>query len=215
MTGAPEFLVPADTASKDLLFGPVKNALHVVIDLQRLFAEDSAWTVTGISTILPVVERLLDHAPESAACARFIPPPSADLARGMWRDYYRYWNSVTTDQLAPGFLDVLPLVANRAPTAPILNKPGYSVFSSPAFRPLIDARDITTLILSGVETDVCVLATVMEAVDLGLRVIVAEDAVVSGSPEGHAAALMILKERFDRQVEIVSADQIIAAWSAR
>lgn len=213
MSGAPENLASAADAQHNLRFGPVGDALHVVIDLQRLFVEDSEWKVSGIPAILPAVGRLLDHAPNTAAYARFIPPPSAELAHGIWRDYYRHWNSVTTDQLAPGLLEVLPALAHRAPTSPILDKSGYSVFSSPAFRPLIAARGITTLILSGVETDVCVLATVMEAVDLGLRVIIAQDGVVSGSPEGHAAAMTILRIRFDQQVEIVPVDRIIASWA--
>ena len=38
---------------------------------------------------------------------------------------------------------------------------------------------------SGSETDVCVLATVLDAVDIGYRVIVVRDAICSSSDEGH------------------------------
>ena len=41
-------------------------------------------------------------------------------------------------------------------------------------------------IVSGSETDVCVLATVLDAVDMGYRVIIARDAVCSSSDEGQA-----------------------------
>ena len=41
------------------------------------------------------------------------------------------------------------------------------------------------LIVSGSETDVCVLATVLDAVDIGYRVIVVRDAVCNSSDEGH------------------------------
>ncbi|WP_099826053.1 cysteine hydrolase family protein [Oceaniglobus indicus] len=203
------------TLTADTLpFGRVSDALHVVIDVQNLFFQPTAWQVTSIPAILPPILSLLTHAPDTAAFARFIPPASAATAPGMWRGYYRHWDSVTRDRLDPGQLDVLPDLTDVAPAAPMLDKPGYSVFSCPAFRPLLRQRGITTLILSGVETDVCVLSTVMEAVDIGLRVIIAADAVTGGSPEGHDAALSILRTRFDQQVEIASASAIISAWSA-
>ena len=46
-----------------------------------------------------------------------------------------------------------------------------------------------TLVISGAETDVCVLATVMVAVDAGYRVILAKDALCSVSDESHDAML--------------------------
>jgi hypothetical protein len=46
-------------------------------------------------------------------------------------------------------------------------------------------READALIVSGSETDVCVLATVLDAVDIGYRVIVVRDAVCSSSDEGH------------------------------
>jgi nicotinamidase-related amidase len=42
----------------------------------------------------------------------------------------------------------------------------------------VAARDV---ILTGVETDVCVLATAIEAMEAGLRVILASDALTSSS----------------------------------
>ena len=62
------------------------------------------------------------------------------------------------------------------------------------------------------ETDVCVLSTVMEAMDLGLRVVLAIDAIGSSSAGCHNAALQILHERFDEQIELAPVDDIIASW---
>lgn len=197
-----------------LPFGSIKRALHVVIDIQHLFTDATQWQVPGIAAVLRPVKRLVRHRPDMTAFARFITPARPEEAQGSWQGYYRHWSSVTGENLAPGLLDILPELTQAAPCAPILDKAGYSVFSSAAFRPLLATRGIGTLILSGVETDVCVLSTVMEAVDLGLRVIVARDAVTSGSDEGHRAALDIMKLRFDRQVEIADSAQIIENWTA-
>ena len=37
------------------------DAVHVCIDMQRLFAEPTAWYTASISTILPVIVRLAGH----------------------------------------------------------------------------------------------------------------------------------------------------------
>jgi nicotinamidase-related amidase len=65
------------------------------------------------------------------------------------------------------------------------------------FRPLIEhlrQREADALIVSGSETDICVLATVLDAVDLGYRVIVVRDAVCSSSDEGQRHADAALPE---------------------
>ena len=51
------------------------------------------------------------------------------------------------------------------------------------------------MIVTGSETDVCVLATVLGAVDLGYRVIVVRDAVCSSSDEGHDALMTLYHQR--------------------
>jgi nicotinamidase-related amidase len=56
------------------------------------------------------------------------------------------------------------------------------------------------------------LASVLAAVDLGYRIIVARDAVCSSSDETHDALIKLYTDRFDRQIELAEADEIISAW---
>jgi isochorismate hydrolase len=58
-----------------------------------------------------------------------------------------------------------------------------SAFAEPTLLAHLQKREADALIVSGSETDVCVLATVLDAVDLGYRVIVLRDAVCSSSDE--------------------------------
>jgi nicotinamidase-related amidase len=44
-------------------------------------------------------------------------------------------------------------------------------------------------VITGAETDVCVLSTVLNAVDLGFRVVIVEDALCSSSDVGHDALM--------------------------
>ena len=52
-----------------------------------------------------------------------------------------------------------------------------SAFAEPRLIEHLRQREADALIVSGSETDVCVLATVLDAVDIGYRVIVVCDAI--------------------------------------
>jgi nicotinamidase-related amidase len=66
--------------------------------------------------------------------------------------------------------------------------------------------------VTGGETDVCVLAAVMDAVDAGYRVVLAEDALCSVSDESHDAMLRHFGSRFSQQIELASSEEILAGW---
>jgi len=67
-------------------------------------------------------------------------------------------------------------------------------------------------VFSGIETEVCVLATALTAVDLGYRTVIASDAVASSVPAAHDACLAQIYPRFDQQIELATVDEICTAW---
>jgi nicotinamidase-related amidase len=67
-------------------------------------------------------------------------------------------------------------------------------------------------IVTGSETDACVLATVLDAVDLGYRVIVVQDGICSSSDEGHDALLKVYHQRYSQQIETADAEAVLSAW---
>lgn len=191
------------------LFGPIPStALHIVVDMQELFRSHPEWGTQALTGIIPPIQRLLTARPENACFSRFIPAQRAEQASGTWQRYYHRWHSVTLDQLDPAQVDVVHELKPWAKR--VGDKPGYSALASAEIRAAaIAARDV---ILTGVETDVCVLATAIEAMEAGLRVILARDALTSSSLSCHAKALDILHDRFDEQIEVAGVDQILAAW---
>jgi nicotinamidase-related amidase len=88
----------------------------------------------------------------------------------------------------------------------------FSAFEDPRLSALLKERSGEALVFSGVETDVCVLATILRAIDLGYRVIIVEEAVASSNAQGHAAALSAIFPRFDQQVEPVGVNEVMRAW---
>jgi nicotinamidase-related amidase len=89
----------------------------------------------------------------------------------------------------------------------------YSGFAEPHLLAHLQQREADGLIITGSETDVCVLATVLDAVDLGYRVIVVTDAVCSSSDEGHDALLEVYHRRYTEQIETAQAETVLARWS--
>ena len=190
------------------------DAVHVCVDMQRIFAEETGWHTASIPDILPNVIRLTEHAPQRTVFTRFCTPPRPELARGHWRRYYERWEELTTDVIGVAMLDVMAELAPFAPPARIADKTTYSAFESAEFRAMLDDLGCETVICSGVETDVCVLGTVMQAMDLGYRVVVADDAVHGSTPDAHFAALDHVYRRFEDQIEIGGTTEVIANWTA-
>ena len=189
------------------------DAVHVCIDMQRIFVERTAWYTPSIPTILPAIIRLAGHCPRRSLFTRFCTPPSAADAPGSWRRYYERWAELTTDVLGAEMLDVIAELAAFSPPAQIADKTTYSAFESAGFCAVLDDLGCRCIIFTGVETDVCVLGTVMQAMDRGYRVIVAHDGVHGSSPESHRATLDLIYRRFEDQLEIGPADEIIDNWS--
>ncbi|MFB0562010.1 MAG: cysteine hydrolase family protein [Candidatus Lokiarchaeia archaeon] len=71
----------------------------------------------------------------------------------------------------------------------VINKRRYSAFMGTDLEILLRGLKVQNLILTGAFTDVCVLATAIEARALDYRVIIPEDSVVGTNPERHQAAL--------------------------
>jgi nicotinamidase-related amidase len=158
------------------------------------------------------VVALSQARPAKTLFARFVVPRNAAEAKGRWKDYYRRWSSVTLDELDVGMLDLVAPLAAIAGPGSIVDKETYSIFGSPAFAERLQGSDIDTLIFSGVETDVCVYASVLDAVDAGYRVILAKDALASGDMKAHAMVIDILAARLTEQIEILSTETILNLW---
>jgi nicotinamidase-related amidase len=89
------------------------------------------------------------------------------------------------------------------------------------YSPWVDGRlvshlrqqGVQTLVITGGETDVCVLATVLGAIDFGFHVIVLSDAVCSGADETHDAAVDLLGDRFSVQLKLLETDAFLCSIS--
>lgn len=193
-----------------LINGPVgSRCVHLCIDMQAIFAAETGWHTPWIEKVRPAVFRLAAHRPENTIFTRFMPQENP---QGTWARYYRRWAETTRDALAANLFALLPELAQLVPPGRCLDKYTYSPWLGTGLHTMLAEADIDTVVISGAETDVCVLAAVLGAVDLGYRVILPLDAVCSSADKTHDALLTLYQDRFGQQVEATSSEEILAAW---
>jgi nicotinamidase-related amidase len=189
------------------------KAVHLCVDMQRLFAPGGPWPTPWMERTLPQITRIAARSPQRTIFTRFIPPRDPGDLPGVWQRYYRRWRHVTLRHLDPRLLDLVPALAAMAPPARVVDRPVYSPWQASPLLHLVGGLMADTLVVTGAESDVCVLATVMGAIDHGFRVVVVTDAICSSSDAGHDAMLTLYRERYSEQVAIAVTEEVLEAWS--
>jgi nicotinamidase-related amidase len=180
--------------------------------MQRVFSSEGPWATPWMEKVLPVTAQLAGRYPERTVFTRFIPPERPDQMPGMWQRYYTRWRAATRECLDLSLLELMPPLAALCPPASVIDKARYSAFAEPSLLAHLRERGADALIVSGSETDVCVLATVLGAVDLGYPVLVVRDAVCSSSDEGHDMLMRLYQVRFTEQIATADAAEVLQQW---
>jgi nicotinamidase-related amidase len=205
--------VKASANAHGIRHGPLSaGSLHICVDMQRLFAEDTAWKTPWMRRVLPQVVSVVEAHPQKTVFTRFIPAEHPGQGEGVWSRYWTRWAQMTLQELPPALVDLVPELAPFAQRAPVIDKRVYSPWIESALATELAPRGVDTLIITGSETDVCVLATVMGAIDRGYRVIIVVDAVCSSSDETHDALMTLYAQRYSQQVETVDTATLLEAW---
>jgi nicotinamidase-related amidase len=208
-------IMPGPSKPSGLLHGPIaSNSIHLCVDMQRLFGAGTPWTVPWMEKVLPTIVRVVAEHPERTVFTRFVPVETPEQAVGAWRRYYQRWQEVTLSRMDPAFVDLAPELARYAPPAKVVDKWVYSPWTEGRLDAMLRGTDVDTILISGGETDVCVLATVMGAIDRGYRVVIIGDGMCSSADETHDALLDLYAGRFGQQIEVAPADEVLASWQA-
>jgi nicotinamidase-related amidase len=199
--------------SEELPHGPLgPRTVHLCVDMQTLFAERTDWHLPWLEKVLPTVLRIARARPEQTVFTRFVPPDRPEDAQGTWRRYYERWSHMTRERLEPKMIELVPELAALAPPATVVDKHHYSPFTRSDLLTLLRQREVDSLVITGAETDVCVLAAVLGAVDHGFRVVLAKDALCSAFDRTHDALLTLYRQRFSQQIEVAETDAILTSW---
>jgi nicotinamidase-related amidase len=178
-----------------------KEPLLVVVDMQEVFRDaESPWATPGFDELEEPIGRLVDDAGDRVVFTRFMPPAEVD---GSWRSYYELWPEVLEPNRAAWFQLAEPWRARNAGTldVPTFSKWGPELEAS--------AGSGGTLVLCGVATDCCVIATALAAADAGAHVRVAADACRGVDAAAHERALDVMAG-FAPHIQISSVDEEVA-----
>ncbi|MVA38047.1 isochorismatase family protein [Agrobacterium vitis] len=188
----------------------IGNWRHICVDMQRMFAEDTPWNVPWMDVISPQVIEVASRHRERTVFSRFLPPKQPADAPGMWRFYYEKWWMMTRQHLPSEMLELVPKLAAYTPPAIVFDKRTYSPWVDGRLHAFLSGQSVDTLVITGGETDVCVLVTALGGIDLGYRVIVLDDAVCSAVDKTHDASLTLLGQRFSAQMETLSTEEFLS-----
>jgi nicotinamidase-related amidase len=191
---------------------PITNAVHLCIDMQNVFACGGVWETPWMTRVLPAIVEISARTATRTVFTRFITPLHPQDRPGRWRRYFTKWRRATRAELPAAQLDLIADLARFAPPATIIDKPAYSAFAESNLQHWLSSKRVDTLVITGSETDVCVLSTVLDAVDLGYRVVIVEDALCSSSDDGHDALMTLYHNRFAEQIELVKTADLPGFW---
>lgn len=200
-------------AARGLVHGPLgATCLHLCVDMQQLFGPGYPWAVPWLEKVLPSIESLCAHRPERTVFTRFIPAARAGEGRGTWARYYRRWASATLEEIGADAIRLVPALERFVPPAGVVDKRVYSPWMEGRLDVLLAPAGVDTVVITGGETDVCVLATALGAIDRGFRVILVADALCSSSDETHDALMELYLGRFSEQIEVASTEEVLDGW---
>jgi nicotinamidase-related amidase len=94
----------------------------------------------------------------------------------------------------------------------VVRKHGYDAFAGTPLDGALRARGITSLVVTGTLTDICVLATVVGAFHREYRVTVVEDGVATLWPEIQRATLDIIGRAYGRVVSSKELMDEVSSW---
>ena len=175
----------------------VSFPLLVVVDMQHVFRDpESPWATPGFDEILEPIDRLVGAFGNRVVFTRYRVPEHPE---GSWVAYFDLWNEVTKPERRR-WMDLVEPWASRRPRT--LEKESFSKWG-PELRDL--AAESKTLVLCGVATDCCVIATALPAADAGMFVRIVADASRGATAEAHERALA-LAEGFAPQITLTTVD---------
>jgi len=182
---------------RELTPEPGRTAL-VVVDMQRGFLDPGeAMEVPPARETVPVLQTLLElfrARRMPVVFTEFVYSESAPLLVGRLHPEHR--------AAKPG-----------APGELVVRKRGYDAFAGTPLDGALRARNVTSLVVTGTMTDICVLATVIGAFHREYRVTVVEDGVSTLWPEIQRATLDIIGRAYGRVVTAKEVSDQISSWS--
>jgi ureidoacrylate peracid hydrolase len=197
-------------------YAPAHTAL-LIVDLQQDFCSPGGYIsalgkdVVPIAAVVAPVQRLLAAARAAGAPVAWltacyeddlVPPGMLRRKREMRVERVCCAEGSWGAALLPGL--------EPAKGEPIIVKHSYSGFSNPGLEAFLRQHGVESLVLCGVQTNICVESTLRDGHSRGYHIGVAADAVASHTPPLHEATLANVRFLFG---DVLPAADFMGFWS--
>jgi nicotinamidase-related amidase len=213
----------AATFERVLALEPRRTAL-LVVDMQRGFLDPGeALEVPPARDIVPAIRSLLKafrarrlpivfteftYSPAVPLLVGALHPEHRPAAPGAPRGFGRPSSNCLEGTESARTIEALTPRADE----PVIRKRWYDGFAGTELDGALRARDVTSLVIAGTMTDICVLATVVGAFNREYRITVVEDGVATLWPEIQRATLDIVGRAFGRVVSSKHVLDTLSGW---
>ena len=210
----------------------VKQAALVVIDVQNDFCHpegfcgaDLGWDVTPLRTIIEPLQGMVEWARGQGIPVFWSKEAhKEDLSDVSPSKAVRYANAGSPvgamGQRGRYLVDgefgsqVIEELSPRSDEHQFA-KPAQSIFPDTDFESRLEEQGITHLLIAGVTTECCVLATYRQASDLGYFALLLEDCCAAFEPRDHQAAIDVLTAEDGVLGWVATSTQVINASSEK
>jgi len=179
---------------KPLTLDPRRAAL-ACIDLQEEHRGDARYLVERYDAVLANVARLQQAARATGVAILHFAYVVNELPGAMRPLHPRTPDGRSVFSSAGDGLTAICTEVAPAGAEETFVKADASIFTVPGLAPRLCALGIEWLVVAGVWTEACIAASVKDAVDRGLRVLLVKDACGSGSAAMHQTAILNLANR--------------------
>lgn len=183
-------LITSLCSSRKKAAAAVKDGdLLLVIDMQNAYTKDGPWACPNMERAADRIVTLIDSGQfEQIIFTRFDTPQNPV---GTWNDY----NTINREINENAFLnDLIPQLKPYAKNYPVYSKCTYSSMTVPEIQTAVQAciKRGGSLVLTGVVSECCVLATAFRAIDMGCPVVYLTDACAGSSDKLEDAVADVL-----------------------
>ena len=184
-------------------WGDRSEDILLAVDFQNVYLPGNPWECPDMIQAMENTVKILRSpgAPEYIF-TKFIAP---DKPVGCWSRYNEKYADINAD---PYMEDVPDLIREFASGDNIVEKSTYSSMHSE--RVMARIRGKKRIALTGVVAECCVMATMMDAIDMGYEVIYLYDCISGCTPENERAILALAKTFCPIHTQVMTCDEYIS-----
>ena len=162
--------------------------LLILVDFQNVYLPGQPWACPTMEQAIENTLRIIrsTNAPDYVL-TQYLPPSNPV---GRWKQYNEEFAEINADPFLSDFPGAIKQIINEGN---LITKDTYSSLKSPALQARLAGKK--RVVLTGVVAECCVLATMLDAIDLGYEVIYLYDCI-SGFSDENEKIIRTLAEAF-------------------